>query len=116
MTATQRLWFALLVAPIAWIIQGLLGWAVGSGICTAWSVGTVRIAIGVLSILMLACAAAGLMTGIRNWREVRREPRAAGDRVEFMSLGGVFVSTAFVIGIAWSGLAAVFINVCGRTR
>ena len=116
MTMSQRWWFGLLAAPGAWIVEGLFGWGAGSRVCTAWSVATARLVIGAFSLVMLAFAAAGLLTGVRNWRTATAAPRAAGDRVEFMSFGGVLVSTAFVIGIIWSGLVAVFIDECGRAR
>ena len=116
MTTARRLWFGMLAAPTAWAIAGLFGWGFGSQICTPWNVGTVRTVVGLFTLVMLVCAAAGLMTGIRNWREVGSTPRAAGDRVAFMSLGGVLISTSFVIGIVLFGLIVVFVDVCGRAR
>jgi hypothetical protein len=111
----RRLWFGLVAAPTAWAAEGLFGWWVGAQICTAWSVGRVRAMVGVFSIVMLAVAIAGLLTGLRNWRDTSVTAKQV-ERVEFMSFGGVLVSVAFVIGIFWSGLSAVFIDVCGGMR
>jgi hypothetical protein len=114
--APARLWFGLVAAPAAWAVDGLLGWFFGAQICTAMSIATVRIIVGVLGLAALAVAAAGLSVGVANWRVAAGEPRPAADRVEFMSLGGVLVSTAFVIGIFWAALNPLFIGVCGGMR
>lgn len=112
----RRLWFGLLAAPFAWSVQGLLGWFFGARICTQMSIGSVRTIVGLIGIVALAVAVGGLLVGIGNWRVAVREERVAEDRVEFMSLGGVLVSGAFVLGTFWGALNAVFINVCGGAR
>ncbi len=114
--APERLWFGLLAAPAAWAIDGLVGWFFGARICTAMSIGAVRVTVGVLSLAALLVAAWGWIVGYDAWRRVASEPRPAGDRVEFMALGGVLVSTAFVVGLFWAALNAVFIDVCGGMR
>jgi hypothetical protein len=65
---------------------------------------------------MFAVACVGLIAGMQSWREASARRRAAADRVEFMALGGVLVSAAFVVGIGWAGLSAVFLDVCGGMR
>jgi hypothetical protein len=114
--APHRLWFGLLGAPGAWATQHFLGWFFGARICAGMSIASVREILGGIGIAALVCAAAGLLVGVRNLETARAAERAQEDRVEFMSLGGVLVSTAFVVGIAWAGLNAVFINVCGGMR
>jgi hypothetical protein len=56
----------------------------------------------------------------QNWRNLsaRRDLiHAEGRRrEEFMALGGVFVSTAFVLGIIWGGIPLILINVCRSAR
>jgi hypothetical protein len=116
MTDTRRLWFSLLAPPAAFGAEGAFGWAVGSGVCTSVSIGTARTLVAVVSLVMLAIAAAALMTGIGSYREALVTRHAAADRVEFMALGGVLVSASFVVGVIWFGLNAVFLNVCGGMR
>ncbi len=116
MITSQRLWFGLIAAPAAWLIELLFGWWVGARICTSMSIPAVRMTAGIFSVAMLAIAGTALFTGVHNWREATATERAAADRVEFMAFGGVLVSAAFVIAIVWSGLSAAVINVCGGMR
>ncbi len=111
-----RLWFGLLAAPAAWVVQGLCGWALGARICQNLPVGRVRLIVGLASLGALAVAIAAVAVGLNTWRRARTETRAAEDRVEFMSFGGVLVSTAFTVGIFWASLNAVFVRVCGESR
>jgi hypothetical protein len=111
-----RLWFALAAAPVAWIAEGLFGWFFGARICTAFSIPTVRLLIGGFSLVMLGTAVSGLVIGVRSWRAAREVPRPPADRVEFMAIGGVLVSAAFVVGIFWSGITAAVLDVCGWMR
>ena len=112
----RRLWSGILLAPAAWVLEGLFGWAVGARICTSLSIASVRLIIGGFSVLMLAAAAAGLWIAVGSWREATGDAQIPSDRVEFMALAGVFVSTSFVIAVFWSGLSAAVLNVCGRMR
>lgn len=114
--APRRLWFGLLAGPGAWAVQHFLGWFFGARICAGMSIAAVRTVLGGIGIAALVCAAAGLMVGMQNLQAVRAGERPQEGRVEFMSLGGVLVSTAFVVGIVWAGLNAIFINVCGGMR
>jgi hypothetical protein len=111
-----RLWFPLLAPPLAFAAEGAFGWWIGAGICTSYSIGSVRILVAIVSIATLIVASAGLSTGIQSYRAASATHHAAGDRVEFMALGGVFVSSAFLVGLIWFGLNAVFINSCGGMR
>jgi hypothetical protein len=114
------LWFPLAAGPAAWTVQGLLGWWAGERICSAMSIGAVRGVTALTTLAALAVAMAGIVTALRTWQ--RSSPAAhpmhtdARDRVEFMALGGVLVSSAFAIGIVWAGLSSVFLNACGRVR
>jgi hypothetical protein len=114
--APRRLWFGLVAAPLAWIVQGLCGWLFGSRVCTQMSIGGARTVLGVLSVVAIATALGGIVVGLANWRTATREQIAAEDRVEFMSLGGLLVSSVFLLGIFWASLNAVFVNVCGGIR
>ncbi|MGE3958373.1 MAG: hypothetical protein AB7H96_16800 [Vicinamibacterales bacterium] len=114
---TGRLWFGLLAAPAAWVAQGALGWFFGERICTAMSVGTVRLVIGAVSIAALAIVGAALLTGWRSWQASTDRTGIEGwDRVTFMAMGGVLVSASFLVGTLWAGLSPMFIDACGGMR
>jgi hypothetical protein len=110
-------WFGLLAAPLAWIVQGLIGWWIGASICAAWSIEFARTMLAVVGVLALTVALAGLTSSLVRWRHARATSVSPLDQPrEFFLFGGVFVSGAFAIGILWATLNALFINVCGVTR
>ncbi len=115
MTA-RRLWFPLVAPPLAFGVEGAFGWWIGAGICTSYSIASVRAVVAIISIVMLAVVVAGLSTGVSSYREARVTRYAVADRVEFMALGGVLVSASFIVGLIWFGLNALFIDVCGGMR
>lgn len=114
------LWFPLVGGPAAWMIQGLIGWWSGERLCSAMSIGAARGLTLVVTIVALAIAVGGIVLASRTWQ--RSSPTShpmhtdATNRVEFMALGGVLVSSAFAIGIVWAGLSSIFLNACGRVR
>jgi hypothetical protein len=114
------LWFGILVGPAAWMVQELLGWFFGERVCGAMSIAGVRTTLAVISVAALAAAVAGAMTGWRNLRRATAGGRPlqteGADRVEFMSMAGVLVSSVFALGIVWASLPAVMLNQCGHTR
>jgi hypothetical protein len=111
-----RLWFGLLGAPAAWIVQGLAGWFVGARICTQMSIGAVRIVGGAVGLAAVAVAGAGIVVGRDNWRRTTTRERPTADRIEFLTVGGLFVSVSFAVGILWALLNSVLLNVCGGMR
>jgi len=112
----HRLWIGLLAAPLAWTLQGLLGWFVGARVCTSMSIGAVRLSVGIIGVIALAIAVAGFAVGLENWRTANAASRPAADRVEFMSLGGLLVSSTFLVAIGWATLSAVLVSGCGGMR
>ena len=111
-----RLWFPMIAPAAAWAAEGLFGWWAGAQICTSMSISGVRASVTIVSLVMLTVAVAALVMALSNWRESGARSHAESDRIEFISLGGVLVSSAFVVGIAWSGLSAAMLNVCGGMR
>jgi hypothetical protein len=122
-----RLWFGFAAAALAWTLQGFLSVVISASACQngsyQWnwiSESGVRVLLAVITIALLAVAVAAWVVSFRNWRglSTRRELiHAEGRRrEEFMALGGVFVSTAFVIGIIWGGIPLILINICRSAR
>jgi hypothetical protein len=130
-----RLWFGFAAAALAWVVQGLLSVIISASACQngsyqwTWiSEGGIRVLLAMITIALLAVAVAAWVVSFRNWRDLsveRAEARAARRelihaegrrREDFMALGGVFVSTAFVIGIIWGGVPLILINLCRSAR
>jgi hypothetical protein len=112
----RRLWFGLVAAPAAWTVQGLVGWFVGARICTQMSIGSVRAVGGVVGLAALLCALAAIVVGRDNWRRASAQGPPAADRVAFLSLGGLFVSVSFAIGIVWALASPLVLDACGAAR
>jgi hypothetical protein len=112
----HRLWIGLVAAPLAWAVQGLLGWFFGARVCGSMSIGAVRLTVGLVGVAALLVALGGIAVGLENWRVATAGPRPAADRVEFMSFGGLLVSCVFVVAIGWAALNAVLVNGCGGMR
>lgn len=110
------LWLRLAAAPAVWILQGLIGWGLGAGMCGAWSVGLVRTSLAIVGLLALACATAGLLSSLSQWRVAGHTEQALDQPRAFFIFAGVFVSSAFVVGILWGTLNALLITACGATR
>jgi hypothetical protein len=115
MTRT-RLWFPLVAPPLAFGAEGAFGWWIGDRICTSLSIGSVRAIAGGVSVAMVVLAVAATVMGLGSYRAVSGHTDVAGDRVEFMALGGVLVSIVFLIGLIWFALNPLFIRGCGGMR
>lgn len=115
MTSPRSLWFSLIAPVVAFGVEGAIGWWAGDWMCRSMSIAAGRALIAIVTVLMLAIAVGGLMTAMGNVQTANQKG-IAGDRVEFMALGGVFVSTAFAVGLVWFGLNAAFVRQCGGMR
>ncbi len=124
-----QLWFALWAGPLAWAAQGLLGWWIGGSACangtpgtSVWhlSIGGLQVLVGVISVIAILIALAGLVIGYRSYQRSTPQPdlsdiRGRG-RVDFMAASGLLVSSIFVIATVWAGLTSVLVNPCGTMR
>ncbi len=115
MTDAARLWFPLVAPALAFGAEGAFGWWIGARICEHMSIASGRVVVAVVTLAMLAISAGALATALGSYR--RANPGGvAADRVQFMALGGVLVSTAFLVGLVWFGLNAAFVHQCGGAR
>ncbi|HEX5439121.1 MAG TPA: hypothetical protein VFW98_18355 [Gemmatimonadaceae bacterium] len=116
------LWFGILAAPLAWSLLLVVNYAMAAQSCAPEGMvlnhplfASVRLFEGMLSLVALAIAVAGLVTAIRN-RVVSSNAEVPHDvvwnRVHFMSLFGIVVSALFVNGIVLHGLGVVLIPLC----
>lgn len=118
-----RLWFGFASGALAWVVHGITGFFITWQACQdgdgAWgflSELEVRWLLGVLTLGALAVAAVAGAVSFANWRRLRESRRfmeaEAPGREEFMALSGVFIGTAFFIGVLWAGLGPVLLDVC----
>lgn len=121
-----RLWGGVLLAPGAWVMLLLIGYFFASRSCEAnggvpfrgtTSPSTTHV---IISVIMLAVAAWGLLLAVGNWRTSRRQYRpgdpAAWGRAEFMSVSGVIASALFLFGVALTGFAGFVVRACSQLR
>lgn len=138
-----RLWFGFVGAALAWLVHGFLCVVISASACRrgyyewTWiSAGGLQALLGVLTLLLLVIALAAGVVSFGNWRRLaaqRNQPQPESSserppgrrellhaegrrREEFMALGGVFVSTAFVLGILWGGLPLIVVDICRSAR
>jgi hypothetical protein len=113
----RTLGFAVLGAPLAWVVHlGVSYFLVALGCSTRWS-GT-DAALAVATLLLAAVAAGAGLVAHRAWRQVRvqqawltsmGEPRG---RSSFLTLVGVGVAAIFTLLILLAGLPPLFVPTC----
>ncbi len=122
-----RQWYGFSAAAIAWALEGVIGVIVSAQFCPAdlphWglvSQTSVKVALGLVTLVLLAIALSGGIVSFRNWRSLagqREFTHAEGfSREAFMSVGGIFISVAFMVGIVWSGIPLIMLSECMRAR
>lgn len=122
-----RLWYGFSAAAAAWALEGAIGVIVSAQFCPAdlphWglvSQGSVRLALGIITIILLAIAVSAGVISLRNWRTLAGQcefAHAEGiSREGFMSIAGIFISTVFAIAIIWSGIPIIMLSECMRAR
>lgn len=122
-----RLWFGATGAAIAWAVQGFTCFLISTQACAngrgSWgplSPLGVRIVLGCVAFGFLSIAAASTLVSYSNWRHLSEQRRLLQDeglaREDFMSLTGIFVGAACIIGLVWAGIPPIFFEVCNTWR
>lgn len=121
-----RLWFGLLGASVAWILQGFLEVVISWQGCREGGVSLnmhgdfpVQWVVAGVTVVLFAVSVAAGYVSYRNWRTLssKRLVEAQGrGREEYMGLCGIFVSVIFAGSIFWSGLPLFLTDLCGRIR
>lgn len=123
--ATRRIWSAAAVAVAAWAMQLMLGWYVAAHACPTATeplrLATARVVVGVIGVVALAAAIAGLIAAGRLLGNLRAaengEPvPASPERVRFVAMLGFLVCLTLGVGILMGGLPALFVRTCGEMR
>ena len=122
-----RLWYGFSVAAVAWFVENAIGVIVSAEYCPAnapnWGFAgqtAVQVAVGIVVLALLIVAISGFAVAFKNWRTLagRREfAHAEGiSREAFMSVGGILISTFFIVGIVYSGIPLAILEQCMRAR
>lgn len=122
-----RLWYGFTAAAAAWALEGVIGVIVSAQFCPAdlphWGLTSqtgVQVALGIITLALLAVAISGVVVAFRNWQALsgRREFTHAEstNREAFMSMGGILVSTLFSAGIVYSGIPLIILKECMRAH
>lgn len=109
----ERAPMSLLIGPIAWAVQLLIGYALAPVMC---NVG--RLPVYILSILSgLVILGAGVAT-YQSWRALVAGRPDITDveipqtRSEFLAVAGVLVNSLFFLLVVATGIFAIFLNPC----
>jgi hypothetical protein len=125
--SASRLWAGLLLAPLAWMANGSLGWYISARACSdgnpAWgplSSGGVHLLVGLLGVVAFVVSVAGASISARSWRQFSADRHVTSvqalDSGEYMAVAGLFVSWIFAAGIVLFTLPAALVGLCVFSR
>jgi hypothetical protein len=123
----KRLWFGFAGGGVAWALAGIVNALLAWQACMGGEAGSlfftqtgVRIVFGVITVALLATAAAAGWISYRNWRTLSEKPdlmHAEGrGRQEFMAIFGLVVSVSLGVGIVWFLIPIYIIRMCVRAH
>ena len=111
--SSRRLWLAIIIGPVAWLIYLQTAYALVPGACRRPMGGMIaRLAAGVLA---LALSTAGLATAWQAWRRLDRTGAATATvtaRARFMALTGIGTSALFVLVVVAGMLPLLLLAPC----
>lgn len=119
------MWFGLLGAPGAWVVQHLVGYGVTEVACnpagSQWEVAVDGVTIAATATAAAVALLAGL-TAVKVWRDTRptegqggaEEPPPRG-RTHFLATVGMVITPLFLFIIVMSGLGALILPHCQQS-
>lgn len=124
MSARDRSWLGMVLAPAAWAVQEWLSYAVAAQACTAahpeaggFGPAGARITIAAITIVCIAAALWGGLAGWSAWRVRATNGTAEGyTRPDFVALASAVTGLLLAIGILYGGLPLIFVDPCMRMR
>jgi hypothetical protein len=120
-------WVGVVVAPLAWTGQHVVGYGVGQARCevgVAWNIGfdTWQIAIVVAACLLILISEAAAITVFMATREANYGDGPAGEgrwggavphtRIHFFATAAMVANVLFLTVVLLDGLASVFDSLC----
>lgn len=122
-----RLWFGLLAAPLAWLGEELLSYAIASHICAATGPDAQVTRAGspwlwLVLLVALGVSLAGGWVALDNWRDTRGEKSGSGHhllelgegRTRFMAMCSLLTSGGFLFGFIFMLATLALAPLCAR--
>jgi hypothetical protein len=125
--------FGLMGAPVIWGVHFLANVTIASQACASSTImhpsASTHAALLLIDAVAALVALAALYVSVRAWRSTRHEgadSRAAGTtpehhaaevgegRTRFVALGGIMMSTVFLVAILFDTFAAIVVTACGK--
>lgn len=119
--ASPLLWFAVLGAPIAWVVQFGIGYWTAEAQCgpgpEQWSIALNTWTIAASAFAAIAAAAAGVaaLALFRQTSEADHEGPPPGGRTHFLSIVGLAVTPLFLVAIGLTALGVLIHIPCGQS-
>jgi hypothetical protein len=108
-----RLWLAIVIGPLAWLVYLETAYALVPWACRRPTAG--MIALLAAGVVALALSTAGLVSAWQVWRRVARDGATAGTvsaRTRFMALTGIGSSALFVLVVVAGMLPVLLLAPC----
>jgi hypothetical protein len=129
MTRSHGPWRLAALTALAWMAQGAASWYVAAHACPSgerqWPLGVARVVIVALTLVALAISIWAIVRATRTLAnteplpEGKQVPTAAdalSEQKRFTALVTLVAGAALTLGLAFAGLSALVIRVCGETR
>jgi hypothetical protein len=121
-----RVFYGLVGAPLAWIIQICASEALAAQVCypadhplDAPRLSSLQTWIGAVSVVCIAVAIGGVITAWRSWMGLRNGQatnnlvdHSPGRPAHFLALVGVIASSIFLVGSLLTALAVLIVSPC----
>lgn len=115
----RRLWFALLAAPVAWMLHEVIGVSIIGRSCTAGALPSWKwvtlLSVSATALIVAIAAAVVAYRTFKGWTEGGKIATAEGwNRVEFMAQLGFFLSLLLLLNIVLFGIVPLMVNPCAH--
>jgi hypothetical protein len=101
------LWSGLLLAPVAWLLQMEISYALVPWSCSH----NQRSALYITNLFFLIMSGAAILISWKNWRSIA-EDNIAGNRARFMAVLGILIACVFSLVIIAQGIPRFIITPC----
>lgn len=123
-----RLFAGMVIAPLAWALQVLIGYSVAAYACYPTDVALVeplwphlRLIVGSISVVLWIVLLVGCAIAWANWKATRphsdvtphRIMQSGDGRPRFMALCGVVVSGLFAVVLLFTSVGILWVPTCG---
>ena len=129
MTRPHGPWRLAALTALAWMAQGAASWYVAGHACPSgerqWPLAAARVVIVVLTVVSLAISIWAIVRATRTLATTEPLPEGQlaptpadtlSEQKRFTALVTLVAGAALTLGLAFAGLSALVIRVCGETR